>query len=496
MCFITQLEVTPKLQVFFTYDLRTNKSELLISHPELDITRYRRNFANNEYIGATTAGNELYINHFSQHPDVPKFERLDATFPGELVEVVSSSTLGEKVILRVTGPKRPSSFFLLDTNSMELQLIYQSYSSLSPELMADVQRFAIRASDGLVLHGKVTMPKDTEGPLPTIVINQNITSRPRSSIIFDREAQYLAHHGFAVLQVNVRGSDGYGRDFTDAGIEQVGGLMIDDITQATRWAVQTGLADENNICLYGADFGAYWSIMSVIKEPNRYRCAAGLGGVYDLSTTYERSPAITRNLGVQATYDYFLGDDLEELQAQSPIYNANYIDVPLFLVAGANDRYRNVSQIEGMIDALEEAEVEFESWIVPNARNNLDNSEDRLKFYNDLLAFFKTNLSFSPSSQTTTNPEIDANVPLPTLRNDVNQDSTNNAQANDVPDSPENDLSTLNESSEPTSTSNSTRNENTTDSVVDDLNRLNELYEEGILNEEEFNAAKRRLLGL
>src|SRR5699024_2497259 len=195
---------------------------------------------------------------------------------------VSSSEDGRRVIVRVRGDRNPGRFYLLDTGTMEMRFLVAALPDLPEEALVPMKPVRIEARDGLELHALLTLPKDRDKDLPLIV---NVHGGPFG--ITDRwgynmETQLMAHHGYASLQVNYRGSGGRGEDFMRAGWQEWGGEMQNDVTDATRWAIEEGIADPDRICIYGGSYGGYAALMGVIREPELYQCAVGYVGVYDL----------------------------------------------------------------------------------------------------------------------------------------------------------------------------------------------------------------------
>src|ERR1044071_1059625 len=147
----------------------------------------------------------------------------------------------------------------------------------------------LTARDGLKLHGYVTAP-DGKGPFPTVVVPHD-DPRGRDTHAFDSEVQLLANRGYAVVQINYRGSSGYGAQFAAAGNGEWGARMQDDVTDATLWAIGQGIAQEGRICIFGKGYGGYAAFTGVVREPKLYRCAIGLGGYYDLGLLVEQLDA-------------------------------------------------------------------------------------------------------------------------------------------------------------------------------------------------------------
>ena len=200
----------------------------------------------------------------------------------------------------------------------------------------------------------------------------------------------LAAHGYAVLQVNFRGSGNHGYAFHNAGRRQWGGKMQDDITDATKWVIQQGIADSSRICIYGASYGGYASLMGVAKEPDLYRCAAGYVGVYDLPTLHTND--ITRDSKLGRNYVLEWIGPKEELAAVSPNRMASRIKVPVFLAAGGEDRQAPIQHTEMMEKALRAANVPVEALYYPTEGHGFYKTENEREYYGKLLTFFQRHL--------------------------------------------------------------------------------------------------------
>jgi dipeptidyl aminopeptidase/acylaminoacyl peptidase len=345
-----------------------------------------------EVIGVRLAGDYTEPSYFSQHPDVATQQQLDAFFPGERVQVLNANTEGNLIVFRVDSPHRIGDFLLFNTEEENLSLLGRKNDNLEPEQMADVNAFAIRNPAGLILHGYATIPSGTEQPLPTIVIPNELPVGTRVLPQFNRQTQFLAHHGYAVLQINSRGSSGFGLNHRLAGDGEWGMGIIDDITLAVRWAVQNGIASEDKICLFGTSYGGFAAVASVIDQPERYQCAASYSGFYDLnSINSDRAPYLPGLNGRSTTQDSMdLGR--AEQREQSPSNNTEAIQVPLLIAHGKEDILTPFSQAENFIEELENAEVTHEFLVKDGEGHKFLDLENRVEFFDKLLEFLDRNL--------------------------------------------------------------------------------------------------------
>jgi dipeptidyl aminopeptidase/acylaminoacyl peptidase len=266
-----------------------------------------------------------------------------------------------------------------------------------PEAMHPATPVSFKARDGLVIHGYLTRPKGSAtGRLPMVVMPHGGPFGIRDYWRFDDDAQLLASAGYAVLQVNFRGSGGYGRAFEHAGARQWGKAMQDDITDATRWAVAEGHADGSKICLYGASYGAYASLMGVAKEPDLYRCAAGYVGAYDLPTMHTDGDIQERASG-ETYIEEWIGPRAE-VAAVSPTRMADRIKVPVFMAAGGEDRRTPIQHTKMMEQALIKAGKPVETLYYATEGHGFYRPEHQREYYTRLLAFFSRHLGGATAS--------------------------------------------------------------------------------------------------
>jgi dipeptidyl aminopeptidase/acylaminoacyl peptidase len=384
------------IKSLYLYNHKEKEKKLIYQHPSFDIRSSNVVLARDQLtvLGVKILGDVLEQYYFEEHPEVILHQSLDAAFPNELTNVISTTGDGSKAVVSVTGAKRAGDFYLLDTESMRLEGIMSRSNQLLGELMADVTPFAIRTNDKKVIHGFVTQPQNTVGPTPLIVIPHDGPFGARNTFLFDREAQFFAHHGFAVLHINFRGSEGYGEPFASAGDREWGMKIIDDITLATKWAIQKKITEKDKICIYGIGFGGYAALTSAAREPNLYRCAAANSGIYDLSRLNE---SLRYQLPGGAAYlEEVLGVDKNILKQQSPVYNAHLIEAPVFIAHGAKDFFSPMSHALAMKTALENEDKIFEWMAEDDEGHGFFDIDNKIELYEKLLSFISENVERAP----------------------------------------------------------------------------------------------------
>ena len=333
-------------------------------------------------------------------PDARVYRMLEKAFPGQTSVITSTTRDGKLALVWVGSATNPGDFFLFDVDARRAEHLLSRSAWVDPAKMGTVRAVQVPARDGEVLHGVLTLPPGSDGKgLPMIVNPHGGPIGIRDDFAFNTETQMLAHAGYAVLQVNFRGSGGYGRRFTQLGAKQWGLKMQDDLTDATKWAIAQGIAAPDRICLYGASYGAYASLMGVAKEPSLYRCAVGYVGVYDLDKVV-REDSSDSNFSKQFASQWIGARG--QMAATSPNRFADRIKVPVFLAAGGEDRIAPVEHTELMEAALRKAGVPVESLYFKNEAHGFYALDHRREYSTRLLDFLARHLGGARATATAT----------------------------------------------------------------------------------------------
>ena len=316
------------------------------------------------------------------------------------VYITSSTRDGRIVLAQTWSGSNPGDFYRYDTVEKKARLLASRSSWIDPSQSAQVRPVALKARDGLPLHGFLTVPNGKEArQLPMVVVPHGGPIGVFDDGSYEHETQLLAAAGYAVLQINFRGSSNYGRAHTAAARHQWGLRMQDDVTDATRWAIEQGIADEKRICIYGASYGAYAALMGTVREPGLYQCAAGYVGIYDLPLMFERGDIQSDRSGMTYLRDW-LGAP-EALAERSPVNLAAQVKVPVFLAAGGEDKRAPIQHTKKMEAALRRAGTPVESLYYKSEGHGFYTQEHQREYYTRLLAFLSRSLGGQTASAST-----------------------------------------------------------------------------------------------
>jgi dipeptidyl aminopeptidase/acylaminoacyl peptidase len=315
---------------------------------------------------------------------------MQKSFGGDVVVATSATRDGRFVLLRTYSDRNPGDYFLFQADGRVADRLMSRSDWLERERLAETRPIRYTARDGLPIEGFLTLPPGSDGKnLPLIVNPHGGPFGPFDTWGFETERQILAAHGYAVLQVNFRGSGNYGVAFVEKGHRQWGGTMQDDLTDATHWAIREGIADKNRICIYGASYGGYASLMGVAKEPDLYKCAVGYVGVYDMMMMYGRGDVPGTVRGKDFLMEVLGRTDLDPI---SPNKRAADIKVPVFLAAGGSDIRAPQAHSEAMERALKAAGKPVESLYYATEGHGFVKPEHQTEFFKRLLTFFNRHI--------------------------------------------------------------------------------------------------------
>lgn len=323
------------------------------------------------------------------HPDTELYASLAGAFPGQVVDFSSATRDGKQVIVSVYSDKNPGELYLYDRDTGKARFLLKGREWVDTAKSASIRSFSFTARDGLKIHGYLTLPAGSSGKnLPLIVNPHGGPMGPRDDWRYNPEAQLFASRGYATMQVNFRGSGGFGKAFEDKAYGQWRTGIMNDIIDATQWAIKDGVADAGRICIYGGSFGGYSALMAPAIEQEMFKCAVGYVGMYDAQIQIKLSDTGDSSSGLRYLQRAF-GSTRAEQDAMSPITYADKITLPVMLAAGARDPRCPPEHTEAMYAALEKAGNKPEDMIIAAGEmHGYYKLENRVDLYTKMLAFF------------------------------------------------------------------------------------------------------------
>jgi dipeptidyl aminopeptidase/acylaminoacyl peptidase len=376
------------------FDPATKKMTQVWSNPDVEPDGLARGLAEDSVIGvAFTDGRPALSVFDSSSADAQALISLMKQYPGEDVGFVSGSADGSKAIALVEADVDPGTFFLYDRATDKFSPLLQRAAWINPEKLGRADPFTFKTRDGLTEQGYITYPPDRDGAkhLPMVVYVHGGPFGIRDTWSYDQYVQAMATRGYAVLQVNYRGSGGYGYDFEKAGWREWGGKMQDDVTDATRWAIAQGIADPNRICIYGGSYGGYAALEGAVKEPDLYKCAIGYVGVYDLRLLYSRGDARETLYG-EDELKREVGTDMDVLAQHSPIDQLDRLKAKVMLVVGGRDTIVPPVQGMDMHMALLKRGIQHEWLYKPDEWHGFYNQDNIAELFQRVDAFLDANI--------------------------------------------------------------------------------------------------------
>lgn len=377
-------------------DIRTGKElEVLYENPDYDVENL--SYSHKRKV-LTAASYQSYKRerHFFDSEFKQLFDRVSQELGQYEIGVTSYTDAEDIFIIRTYSDKSLGAYYLFNRNTDKIEKIADPSPWIDEKEMASVFPIQYSSRDGLTINGYLTLPNgytmETAKNLP-VVVNPHGGPWYRDGWGFNPEIQFLANRGYAVLQMNFRGSTGYGRKFWEASFKQWGLTMQDDITDGVNWLIDKGIADKDRIAIYGASYGGYATLQGIVKNPEMYAAAVDYVGVSNLFTFMQTIPPYWELY--RAMFTEMVGDpvaDSVQLTATSPALNADKITTPLFIAQGANDPRVNKAESDQMVEALKARGVVVEYMVKDNEGHGFYNEENRFDFYRAMEKFLADNM--------------------------------------------------------------------------------------------------------
>jgi len=379
------------------YDFKNNKIvKEVFSNPNFDVSGMavsrKRNYETDYFAYEGEKSVIVPVSDF--YKDFHK--RMESEFKGKEFEIADYDDDENTFLVVVYSDKLYGTYYQYDAKTKKFSLLYDLMPQLKEEDMAEMRPITFKSRDGLTIHGYITLPKAAlQGKkVPLIVLPHGGPQQVRDSWGFDSNGQLFASRGYATLQVNFRISGGYGKEFLSIGFKQVGRKVMDDIEDGVKYVLEQGWVDKDKIAIFGASHGGYAALMGLVKTPDLYACGASYVGVSNIFTLLNSIPEYWKPYKDQLKDIWYDIDDPEETELAkevSPVFQADKIKKPLFVIQGANDPRVNIHESDQIVSTLREKGFDVPYMVKYNEGHGFHREENRMELYKYLLGFFAKN---------------------------------------------------------------------------------------------------------
>ena len=332
--------------------------------------------------------------HFLDKDAEADYNKMKEKFKGYEIGIYGNNNEEDKFIVWTGNDKMPSKFYFYDKKNGDTKFLAEGRPWIKEGDMASMKAVKYKSRDGLTIHGYLTLPKGVEAKNLPVVINPHGGPWARDVWGFNNEVQFLANRGYAVLQMNFRGSTGYGKEFWLKGNKQWGKTMQDDISDGVAYLIKEGIADPKRVAIYGASYGGYATLAGITFTPDLYCCAVDYVGVSNMFTFMKTIPPYWEPY--KAMFYEMVGDPVKDsalLAAASPVFFVDKIKVPLFIAQGANDPRVNKAESDQVVEALKKRGIEVEYMVKDDEGHGFANEKNSIDFYTAMEKFFAKHLA-------------------------------------------------------------------------------------------------------
>lgn len=371
-------------------DMRTGAEvAMLYSHPDVDIDHGGYSSDRGEMAYATYATWKQQ-RHFFDRKTEQVYGAIGNKLAGYEIDILDRDTARNRFIVRTFTDKDPGAIYYYDMASDTLVKLTDNNPALRDCLLAEMKPITYPSRDGRRIQGYLTLPPHSKGKKVPVIVYPHGGPSARSKWGFDPVVQFFANRGFAVFEVNYRGSTGYGKEFWSSGFKEWGGEVQEDITDGVQWLIDEGIGDPARIGIYGAGFGGYSALHGACFNSDLYACAASYSGFTNLFTYLkEIPPHLTPYL--QMYYEIIGNPETEPglIKAMSPVFHSENINIPVFIAQGGKDSWSAVNETNQFVQKLRKRNIPITYMLREEEGRYFRNEENRIQFYRELGAFFE-----------------------------------------------------------------------------------------------------------
>jgi len=376
----------------FKMDIISGKYSKPLFRSKLDVSSIEVDRNSRKVIGLNfDDGYPAFKSFNSDLPESQLFMKLMKSFPNRKISITSQSKDDNFYIVLATSDIEPAVFYLYQKKSNQLKRLFSSMPHIKSAQLAAMFPISFAARDGEKIHGYLTLPKNNREKHPAVVLVHGGPHQVRDSWGYDSQVQLLANEGYAVLQINYRGSRGYGDDFEKAGFKHWGDLIQQDIVDASRWLAQQSDINGSKMCIMGGSFGAYSAVMSASLAPKLFKCVVANAGIYDLPLMFEKGDVQTTFDGLYYLNDV-LGSDIGLLEKFSPVNRVEQLQASLLIAHGVKDKRAPFVHAKRLRNAMKQAGKKFQWFVKDKEGHGFYSYESQLAYYLKVTEFLNQHI--------------------------------------------------------------------------------------------------------
>lgn len=375
------------------YDIANAKElELIYEHPDVDVSQLSYS-KRRKVITATTYITWKAHRMFFDDQMKKIFERLEKDLSNYEIVITSKNKDEDRFIVRTYSDRSLGAYYIYDMKTDRLTKLANVSLWIDEDEMAEMKPIQYKSRDGLTINGYLSLPKGVDAKNLPVVVNPHGGPWARDIWGYNPEVQFLVNRGYAVLQMNFRGSIGYGRKFWEISFKQWGKTMQDDITDGVHWIIQQGIADPKRIAIYGGSYGGYATLSGLTFTPDLYACGVDYVGVSNIFTFMKSIPPYWKPY-LEMFYEMVGNPEKDStlITEASPVFHVDKITAPLFIVQGRMDPRVNVNESDQMVEALKKRGIDVPYMVKDNEGHGFYNEENRFEFYEAMEKFLAKHL--------------------------------------------------------------------------------------------------------
>lgn len=367
--------------------------ELIFEHPDVDVAQMTYS-KKRKVITAIMFTTWKQIREYVDPTMKEIYEKIASNFTNDEVHITDMDKAEETFIVRNVNDRSNGSTWIYDSKTNNLEKLADITPWLNADDLAEMKPVMYESRDGLIIHGYLTLPKGVEPKNLPVVVNPHGGPWHRDEWRYNPEVQFLANRGYAVFQMNFRGSTGYGRKFWESSFKQWGKTMQNDVTDGVQWLIDQGIADPKRIAIYGGSYGGYCVLAGLTFTPDLYTCGIDYVGVSNLFTFMNTIPPYWKPM-LDMMYEMVGNPEKDKalLESASPVFHVDKIKAPLFVIQGAKDPRVNINESDQIVEALRKRGIDVPYMVKENEGHGFHNEENRFEVYEAMEQFLEKHMA-------------------------------------------------------------------------------------------------------